>query len=659
MIPFLSCHRRARPARLPRRAGLVRSAFLCAILLAPLAGRAQEAAPRGAEGFVNFSFDQVDVSAFVKLVGEMTGRKFALGDGVQGKITVVSPQVKRAEVYPLFVTILESVGCSVVQDGDVYRVITMPPRASPMAPVVGEGDKLPEAGIVTRIIRLQNVSASEVRKMLEGRVIGGKAGAVVAMEETNHLIVTDTTESIRRIEKIIAEIDRPGLARVTEVVALEYASAESLADQLSQALLERESRGEQLAQRLPQVAGASGGGGSMPAVVVASPHANSLILVGTQVQLLSLKEIIKQMDKDTPAGRGRLNAVFLKYLVAADAAKSISALLDKSQGKDEKLLKRKTISLEADAANNALLIDAMPSDFDLIKKLIEQLDKVPQQVHISVLIAEVSKSEGLNLGVEMAALNMPSGVGDTVIQGSSTLNDSSGLMNAIQQGILPGGLSIGVAHGTSIDASGKVVSGWPGIVNINAVKKNGHFEILSETALEAQNNKEASVNIVNQIPILKSTIQGGSGTARDVIQNIDRVDVGIKLKLTPHIIPGGEVQMVLNPTIEAVVDAGSSSTQFTPTIAKREVSTTVTVPDGRTIVIAGLTRKDQKQTEKRVPILGSIPLIGRLFRNTVDSADKTDLLIFVTPRIIDSMVTADHILDNWSDKTGLKPDEQH
>ena len=117
--------------------------------------------------------------------------------------------------------------------------------------------------------------------------------------------------------------------------------------------------------------------------------------------------------------------------------------------------------------------------------------------------------------------------------------------------------------------------------------------------------------------------------------------------------------MVLNPTIEAVVDAGSSSTQFTPTIAKREVSTTVTVPDGRTIVIAGLTRKDQKQTEKRVPILGSIPLIGRLFRNTVDSADKTDLLIFVTPRIIDSMVTADHILDNWSDKTGLKPDEQH
>jgi general secretion pathway protein D len=299
----------------------------------------------------------------------------------------------------------------------------------------------------------------------------------------------------------------------------------------------------------------------------------------------------------------------------------------------------------------------MPSDYDLVRKLVEQLDKAPQQVHIAVMIAEVSQSKGFQLGVELAAVDTPARVGDTVLQGASTLKDGTTLLNAVQNGVLPGGLSIGIAHGTRLDSSGHVVSSYPGLISLDAVRRDGRFDILSETSLEAQNNKEASVNIVNQIPILKSTIQGGSGTSRDVIQNIDRIDVGIKLKLTPHIIPPDEVQMVLNPTIEAVVEASSSEAALTPTIAKREVSTTVTVPDGRMIVIAGLTRKDRKLVDKRVPLLGSIPLVGRLFRNTSDSTEKTDMLIFVTPRIVDSMVTAQHVLETWSDKTGLNPDE--
>jgi len=145
------------------------------------------------------------------------------------------------------------------------------------------------------------------------------------------------------------------------------------------------------------------------------------------------------------------------------------------------------------------------------------------------------------------------------------------------------------------------------------VKKDGRFKIRSNPSLVAQNNKEASVNIVNEIPILKSTIEGGSGTARDVIQNIDRKDVGIKLKLTPHIIPGGQIQMDLNPSIEASSTPAPPVPQFTPTIAKREVSTTVTVPDNATIIIAGLTREDETRSVEKVPILGDIPLIRSSF----------------------------------------------
>jgi general secretion pathway protein D len=289
---------------------------------------------------------------------------------------------------------------------------------------------------------------------------------------------------------------------------------------------------------------------------------------------------------------------------------------------------------------------------------------------IEVLIAEVSAEEGLEMGVEMSALSLP-GPGSTTISGGSRLDAATdSLMTKIQQGIFPRGLTVGVGQGTVAGtvaattagaaagttagaAAATTVAAVPAVLNLDAIRKSGKFKIVSETALEGQNNLEASVKIVNDIPILKSTIQGGAGTARDVVQNIERMDVGIKLKLTPHVIEGGEVRMTLSPSIEAVVDAGSAETQFTPTIARREVNTTVTVPDGQVIVIAGLTREDRRQTLKQVPLLGSIPLVGLLFRQRVDATQKTNMLIFVTPHIVTRMSAAEKAMKNWRAKTGI------
>jgi len=637
----------------------------------PAPNKPAAAAPQrpAGEAIVNFSFDQVDVSTFVKLVGDLTGKKFVMGEGVAGKITVVSPMISRDEVYPLFVSILEASGCSVIQEGELYRVVPLPKRDTLVAPVVGAEETTPAEGIITKVIRLQTVSASELRKVLESKVGGGKTGAIGAIDETNHLLITDTAESIRRIEKIVAEIDKPGLNRVTEVVPLEFAGAEDIANQLNQAMADSDGRlplgdaaalaAADLRSRLPAVPGTARTTGRRNLAVVASPHSNSLILVGTPAQIGELRKILKQMDVDSPAGRGRLNAVFLKYLAAEDAAKSISALLAKSEarsgtGGPQKL----RISIESSAANNALIVDATPGDFDVVKKLIEQLDQAPEQVHIEVKIWEVSTTDGLDLGVQLAALQLPSKVGETVVQGSAVLTESANsLLNTIQNGIFPKGISISAAHGSGLDAAGNVVVDHPVFANVNAVRKNVKFRVLSETSLETQNNKEAAVSIVNEIPILKSTIAGGSGTARDVIQNIDRMDVGIKLKLTPHIIPGGEVQMVLAPSIEAVTDPGPTGTQFAPTIAKREVSTTVTVTDGKTIIIAGLTREDKTKVVEKVPVLGSIPLLGFLFRSTSDKVEKTDLLIFVTPRVVTATVAAEGVMKDWEQKTGFKAHE--
>jgi len=614
---------------------------------------------------INFSFDDVEIKTFVKLMGEVTGKRFVVDESVKGKITIVSPRVNVKEAYSLFVAILESAGFTVMEDAGINRIVALPEKVIFMGTVVGTNEKVPSTGFITKVIHLKYINAQQLKKSFDAsKSSAEKSGKIVAIEETNHLIITDTAENIKAFEKIISEIDQPGLAKVTEIVPLKYASAGDLADIINNAL-RAITTPDNKSSRLPQIAGVPAITGTTPLpVVVPSAHANSLVIVGSAQEVEDIKKLIEKMDIDTPSGRGNLNAVFLKYISAEDAAKDLNSLLGKvptagTAEVDKRVAQTltelsKKVAIEPNAANNALLINATPGDFEVLKRLIQQIDQPPQQVHIKVLIVEETSGDGLEFSIEGTALDLPSRTGELTTQGSLRITDKAeNIMNSVQQGIFPRGLTIGIVRGTRLDTTGKLVLGYPGVLNVDALRKNSRYNILSETSLEAQNNLEATLNIVNEIPILKSTIQGGSGTSRDVIQNIDRTSVGIKLKLTPHVIPPGEqIRMVLNPIIEAVVDEGPAGS-YSPTIARREVSTTVTVPDGRTIVIAGLTRSDTSKQEKRIPILGSIPVLGYLFRSRSEGQEKTNVLIFVTPTIVSDMAKAEEVKKEWEDKTGL------
>ncbi len=608
---------------------------------------------RGA-GFVNFSFDGVDVRSFVKSVGDMTGRMFVVDENVKGSITVVAPRIDRKDVYSLFVTILESVGCTVVSDeqSGVYRVVVRDEKEVAGAPVIGAEEPTPLSGLITKIIRLEYVSAGEIQRILASRLGAGKGGSVAAIEETNHIVVTDTAASVRRIEKVISEIDQPGSERVTKILSLRHADAVELAEEIKSAISESRTRAERLKSRLPAVGRDSAGGQGIG--IVPSPRSNSIILTGSRGDIERLSELVRKMDVEAETRGGRLNAIFLKYISADEAAKSIGALLDRSAGKADDGGSG-VISVEPSVGNNALLVDASSRELEAVKQLVSQLDKLPEQVHIEVLILELTGRKDFTLGVEMAALDQPGGVNDTVVMGSSITRESAQtLLQAVQEGIFPNGITVGVASGARMNEEGNLSIGYPGVLNLEAMDQDVRIEVRSQTSLEAENNKEASVSIVNDIPVLKSTIEGGSGTARDVIQNIERMEVGIQLKLTPHVIDGKEVRIVLNPSIETVVDSGPSDTQFTPTIARREVSTTVTVNDRDTIVIAGLTRDDKNTRVRKVPLLGSIPLLGMLFKRHEDISEKTDILILVKPRIVTGKSRGGETVEEWETRTGMK-----
>ena len=659
---------------------MIAIATLAAVATAPLSFAQSDAMPGGGAGnnngagngnggaaqaaasddFVVFNFEQVDVRVFTQVIGNFTGEKFVVGDDVKGAITVVSPKIPRSAAFKLFASVLESSGFTVVKEGEVNRIVRMPERKAGMGEIVADDGKTPEYGLVTRIILLSHVTASEMRKMLESHL--QRKDSMSALDETNHLIITDTAEAVRRVEELVGNLDKPGMARVMEIVPLLHADAVQLARQLNLAHAESYSRAGELLTRIPPADGGASQSASAtrPPLVVAAEHANRLIVTGTQRQVEQLKTIIAQMDVPAPTGRSALNAIVLNFVKAEDVAKNISALLDKTAAQAQGAMAgaaRRAISVEAVVANNALIVDAAPEDFASVKRLVEALDVMPRHVHISVLIAEVSDGDAETLGVTMTALNAPGDVGKSVFagatRGSAPAASDAGLISTLSQGMFGQGLTFGIARGAYKNADGNIVADYPGIFNIDAIRKNSKVKILSDTSLGAQDNHKAEVAIVDNIGVLESTING-SGSDRDIIQSITRQDVGVKVNMTPHIIPGGLVRVELEPSIEAVTDNGSGgATAYVPTISKRSVKTTMTVPDGQTIVIAGLTRNDESVVKKRIPLLGDIPLIGWLFRWNSSSKTRTNILIFVTPRVIEVPTDAVKLREELEAKTGI------
>lgn len=621
---------------------MTRLRFLFLAALAALAFRAaaQEAAPADRGDFLSFNFDRVDVRAFTKVVGAFTGKRFVVPEDVEGTITVVSPPVSREEAYGVFAAILESNGFSLQRDGALERVVALPDRAARMGEIVPADATLPEHGLATRIFRLDHIPAEDMRKTLEAQL--GQKDAVSVLEETNHLIVSDTAERLRRVEALIAQLDKPGMAAACEVIPLKHADAAALARQLTVAFSESATRASQLRARLPAAPGAPADPLARAPVVVASEHANQLLVTGSQRQIQTIRDLVAKLDVAAPTGRSALNAIELKFLKAEDFAKNVTTLLEKfSAGNTDPSLARR-IAVEAVPEKNAILVNAAPEDFRAVEALVAQLDVRPLQVHIEVLIAEVQEGAEDTLGVQFNAAGSQHGNAWGFGSHPNAENAGSTLASAVGSQIYPEGLAAAV-----VNKAGQTI----GVINVDALRQNSDVRILATPSVSAQNHTTAEVTIVDNIPMTESTVTG-TGSDKDVVQTITRYDVGVKLSITPHVVPGGEVQMELEPSIEAVTSGGNGS-DYAPTIAKRTVKTVQTARDGETIVISGLTRADTTTVERRVPLLGSIPLLGWLFRWDSEVEQRTSILVFVTPTILDGDGTPAALRGRLETRTGL------
>ncbi len=618
--------------------------LLAAFVTLRLVGQAPENG-----SYVHFNFEQVEIRNLVTLVGEQTGKRFVLDGDIEGRVSIITREkIPQDEVFPLFVAALEGSGYTVVEREGVYYIRALVGEDTLQAPVVGADMPLTGVGMLTRVIKLQHVRAVDVKPLLEPMVRLSDKGSLSAFAPTNHLIVTDTASNIARVESLLAELDKPGQSTNLSVIPLKHAPARELAEQISAALRGAESGNSQVSRRVQSVVQ---GGGTVPLgfSLVAAEQANALIVSAEPLQLQQIRDMVMQLD--VPAGSsssGRLNAVFLNYVSAERAAEQLTALLDKRKpeaGQDP-------IAVTADIPNNAIIVDAGPLAFAEVRSLLEKLDLPPQQVLVEVMIVEVAETDSLDLGVELATVEQPNN-DSTVIVGRSSPGEVSAVQDFVTNQAFPQGFTFALSRGSITLPDGTVVPSIPFLVE--ALQGKRDVNILSHVPLRTQNNAEATVSVVDNIPILTSVIEGGTGSDRDVIQNIERIDVGIKLTVRPQVNPNREITLKLNPAIEAIIQQqASADTPLTPTIARREVESTLTMPERATVVISGLMREDVIEEVRKVPLLGSLPVVGFFFRNTSERKQKTNLLIFVTPYLVNDAAENAEAEARWRERTGIR-----
>ncbi|WP_456418954.1 type II secretion system secretin GspD [Thermovibrio sp.] len=572
---------------------------LCSLLIlagTPLKGLPQEATS------VQVNFEDVDIKDFTKIVSKATGKNIVVPPTLRGKITIVSPEpIPKKELLNLFAAALDELGYQIVDYGSYAKIVRNREAARESATVargkVDGGDRVLTYIYIPKHLMVVNLQ-SMVRNMLSG------VGRVSFVKDSNALVVTDKEKNIHRLITVLNRLDRSPVKLQIASYHLKNAKAKDV-ERVLKALLERGFAFD-VAKTFPIP-------GREYFHFAVDERTNTLYLVATPKIVAQVNSLIGKLDRPLEVKQGNVHIVKLNYAFAEDTAKVLDSLFKGSDKKKYGLTG--AVKIVADKASNSLIILSKPEDFSVIKEIVKSIDVKRPQVFVEVQIVEMSMDKLLQMGVEWKFLS----------RGEHTPFGGSLYGNLPLQPGYPSaspGLLLGIA---------KWRDGTPDIgLLINAYAKEGGVNVIATPQILTLDNEEAEINISKVIPY--STGMKYDANNNPVI-SYDYKDVGIVLKITPHITASGEVRLKVYEKVEDVVGYANAD-QTAPITSKREARTTVDVKDGQTLVIGGLIKKKKLSTVERVPILGSIPVVGNLFKKTGHQIEKTNLLVFITPRVV-------------------------
>ena len=567
-----------------------------------------------------------DIQEFIEFVADVTGTTIVVDPAVKGKVKVVSSKpVSRAELYDLFLSILDVHGYTAVRSGDVVRVI--PNKNARSAPVdVISGTSVINDEYVTQVIRLENVSAAKLIPVL--RPLVPQQAHMAAYAPSNAIIISDIRANIDRIAKIIDRMDQSAVKK-TEVVKLRYGVATDVVEMLK--TLEKSRAGE-------------GADANDEASLVADKRTNSVIVTADEVSIERIKGLIDYLDIPLEQS-GNVRVMYLEYADATEVAEVLTRVMqnlarldDESSGRTRAANAAKS-TIEADEGTNSLIITADTDEMAALEGVIARLDIRRAQVLVEAIIVEIDVTEGRELGLQWLFAN------DSGLYGSNISPARQGSNAAIAQAILPedaASTEIGVRDlaGALSQVPGTTF-GW-GVVDqnltmttiLNTLEKQGNTNILSTPSLLTLDNEEAFITVGQQVPFVTGsyTNTGAANGVANPFQTIQRENVGVTLQVTPQINEGDSVVMDIIQEVSSISQQALSASDVITN--ERKIETKVLAKDGDIVVLGGLVKDDIQDSQQGVPLLSGIPVLGRLFRNDVVSVTKSNLLVFIRSTII-------------------------
>lgn len=575
-----------------------------------------------AEATATLNLKDADIRTLIKTVSEITGRNFVIDPRVKAKVTIVSSKpMEKDELYQVFLSILQVHGFAAVTTGNVIKIV--PDVAAKQGPVPTASPGTPGIGdeLVTRVVTVQHVPASQLVPIL--RPLVPQQGLLAAYAPSNTLIITDRASNINRLMSIIRRVDRADSDEI-EIITLQHASA----GEVVRIITSLEKKGT--TANTPATSSYS---------LSADDRTNSILIAGDRSSRLKIRGLIAHLDTPLEIG-GRTQVVFLKNAKATDLEVILTGVAEEEQkAKGGKTATgggtstQEQVAIQADEASNALVITASPAIQRSLRSVIRQLDIRREQILVEAIIAEVGLQLSAELGVQFIAAGANSS-GDAQLPGVVT--NFGGAGNSIpsliaQPESVGSGLSLAVGN-----LSGTMQFG----VLLRALQGDAASNLLSTPTLVTMDNEEAEITVGQNLPFVTGqyTSTGSGEGVTNPFQTIERNDIGIKLKIQPQINEGNSIKMIIEQEASSLA---SSTTAQEKIINTRKINTTVLAEDGQIIVLGGLLEDTYTDQVEKVPFLGDLPLLGQLFRYTSTSKTKQNLMVFIHPVILEDRATSD------------------
>jgi general secretion pathway protein D len=562
-----------------------------------------------ADDQITLNFKDADITAVINTVADLTGKTFIIDPRVKGQVNIVSSRpLNKDEVLDVFLSMLEVHGFTTVTVGKAIKIVPNTQMRNTPQPVVDRVTSNRDE-VVTHVQSLHYVSAEELVPIL--RPMMDNNGHLAASPASNSLILSDNASNIRRMLAIIERVDKNAEQEI-EVIPLQYALGSEIVRLLDKLWPQN---ADNTANRIS---------------VGVDERSNSILISGNSAKRLEIRALISHLDTPLDSG-GTTQVIYLRYANAENIARILSGLNSGTNAAAGAEAAGDGGQIQADLESNALVITAPAARFKSLRAVIQKLDAPRAQVHIEAIIAEVSFEKAQELGVEWFVNGAASG-NQTYPVGGTNFPDNGGTLGNIVGSIVAGTLPA-IGSGLSLGVGGTTDGGVQFAALLRALATDSSTNILSTPSLTTLDNQEAEIVVGQNVPFKTGsyTTEGSIGQLNP-FTTIQREDVGITLKVKPQINEGDAITMTIEQDISAVSATSASETDLTTN--KRSIKTTVLVANDDMLVLGGLIDEDVQISQSKVPVLGSIPILGRLFRFDKTKKLKRTLMVFIHPTII-------------------------